>query len=258
MSISFNHEDCNRQCLAYIQQHGFPLYDAADYGVRIVEADVAENETCWRVIGVYHLKPEENRGNHHVYFEVLNEAEQRLTGPHAWAGWTWEGRQPHERADPTPLDKPAHETAGNIPINRAGQIVSVWIKGLSREADEPSDRVENLRTDHPDERAPDGSLGNSIGHHSFYVIFQRTRKGPPAVADGVISGQVLNGQDYTVRLLREQQVVAEQTVGADFSFRFERLPAGTYQLEAIGPTLRQDGITLDADHKAHTVILSVS
>jgi hypothetical protein len=74
-----------------------------------------------------------------------------------------------------PLDKPDSEPAGNIAMFK-GQIVSVWMNGLAGDATDKSDRLENIHTNHPDEPLPDGELWNTIGHHSFYVIFQRTRK----------------------------------------------------------------------------------
>lgn len=153
------------------------------YGVRVVRANPAKGQTYWRVIGVHHLEPLENMSNRNIYMEVLDEKGNRLKDPIIWAGWTWEGIQGHQRADPTPLDKPDNETAGNISVG-SNQKVSVWIKGPSRDANDASDRVEGLHTLHPDERLPDGRLFNSLGHHSFYVVFQRsdgTTKPPPPI-----------------------------------------------------------------------------
>ena len=120
-----------------------------------------------------HLLPEENRGNQNILLEALDETGQRLNNPAAWAGWTWQGRRPEERADPVPLDKPIDQPANNITMF-SGQNVSIWIRGLSNEANDKSDLVENLNVNHPDELGPNGELWNSIGHHSFYIVFQRT------------------------------------------------------------------------------------
>ena len=250
------------------------------YKLRIVEADVAEGETYWKVIGVHHLLPDENRSNHHVYLEALDENGQRVR-PATWADFTWEGRQSGQVAGPVPLDKPDNEAAGNIALHD-GQIVSVWMKGMSREAQDKSDRVENLDIIHPDEPGPSGELWNTIGHHSFYLIFQRTRKAAatttaatapaatpatpvataaPAVAPapppapiaapapqaGVISGQVINGQRYTVRLWQGSTMVAEQAVDNNGFFRFEGLPNGVYIAQAVGPVVNSNPIQLDAN-----------
>jgi hypothetical protein len=146
------------------------------YGVHLVKANAPQGENYWRVIGVHHLEPLENYSNRNIYIVALDEQGQRIKIPVIWAGWTWEGRRNDERADPVPLDKPNEEPAGNISVG-SGQIVSVWIKGASRDANDKSDRVENLHTVHPDEPLPDGRKLNTIGHHSFLVVFQRTRVG---------------------------------------------------------------------------------
>jgi hypothetical protein len=247
-----------------------------NYRVRVVEAEVAEGETYWKVVGVHHLLPDENRSNHHVYLEALDENGQRIK-PVAWADFTWEGRQPGQVAGPVQLDKPDNEAAGNIALHD-GQKATVWMKGLTRDARDKSDRVENLDIVHPDEPGPQGELWNTIGHHSFYVIFQRTRKAgataapegetggqttQPEVTDGqasptrVISGQIINGRRYTVRVLQGSTVVAEQVVDSNGGFRFEGLPDGVYQLEAIGPTLAAGPIRLDAGQPQATNNLAI-
>jgi hypothetical protein len=169
--MAFEHRLYNGEFLAHPGR--LPL---AKYGVRVVRAEVAQGETYWRVIGVHHLRPEENMSNRNVYFVALDEQGHRIKTPVVWAGWDWEGRQPRQKADPVALDKPDEEPAGNISVG-GNQKASVWIKGLSRDAEDKSDRVENLHTGHPDEPLPDGRLLNTIGHHSFYVVFQRTRAG---------------------------------------------------------------------------------
>ena len=241
------------------------------YGVRIVKADVAEGETYWKVVGVHHLLPDENRSNHHVYLEVLDETGQRIK-PMAWADFTWEGRRPGEVAGPVQLDKPDNEAAGNIALHD-GQKATVWMKGLTRDAQDKSDRVENLDIVHPDEPGPQGELWNTIGHHSFYIVFQRIPKAGTAAPlegtmveevtvgqaapIGVISGQIVNGRRYTVRVLQGSTVVAEQVVDSNGGFRFEGLPEGVYQLEAIGPTLAAGPIRIDAAQPQATINLAI-
>lgn len=254
--MAFNHLQYNTQYLLNARDNRNPINDAAEnYSVRIVEADIAEGETYWRVIGVHHLLPRENFGNHHVYLEALDEDGNRLKTPTIWAGWTWEGRRPDERADPVPLDKPDFEAAGNITMH-FGQKVTVWIKGPGRDAQDKSDRVENLHTAHADEPLPDGTLLNSVGHHSFYVVFQRTRKGK-AIADGLIKGRVERGQGFTVRLLQNGAVVAEQVLDSNLSFKFEHLPFGVYRLEVVNTNVGQDNIRLDPNNKELTVNLAL-
>ena len=252
--MAFNHQQYNTQYLLNIKDVGEPINDAEEkYGVRIVEADVAEGETYWKVIGVHHLLPQENFGNHHVYLEALDENGNRLKNPLAWAGWTWEGRRPDEAANPFPLDKPDSEAAGNLTMH-FGQVVSAWIKGTHPEAQDKSDRVEKLHTAHPDEPLPDGRLLNSVGHHSFYVVFQRTRKG--GVTQGMIKGRVERGQGHKVRLLQNNKVVAEQVLDSGLAFKFEQLPFGVYRLEIVNTDVRQE-VRLDTVNKEVTLNLAV-
>jgi hypothetical protein len=172
--MPFNHKQYNANFVQRAKTGGDPIVPDPKYQVRLVPADVAPGETYWKVVGIHHLLPEENMSNHNIYVEALDEQGNRLR-PSAWLGWTWEGRRPQERADPVPLDKPDNEAAGNISLF-SGQNATVWIKGLNRDANEKSDRVENLHIRHADEPLPDGRKLNTYGHHSFFVVFQRTRK----------------------------------------------------------------------------------
>ncbi len=254
--MAFNHQQYNTEYLLNIKNQGKPINDSAEqYGVKIIEADVAEGETYWRVIGVHHLLPRENFSNHHVYLEALDEDGNRIKNPPAWAGWTWEGKRPDERANPVILDKPENESAGNIMLF-FGQKASVWMKGTNRDGQDNSDRVENLHTAHPDEPLPDGTLLNTLGHHSFYVVFQRTRKGR-VVTSGVISGRVDRGQGHKVQLKQNDEVLAEQTVDSNLTFKFDNLAFGTYSLTLVDTGVTQDNVNLDAVNKELTVNLAV-
>jgi len=254
--VAFNHQQYNTEYLLNIQNGFEPINDAAQkYGVRIIEADVDEGELYWRVIGVHHLLPRENFSKHNVYLEALDENGNRARNPIAWAGWTWKGRHPNERADPIPLDKPEFEAAGNIAMH-FGQIVSTWINGLSRDAKDKSDRVENLHTAHPDEPTPDGALLNTLGHHSFYVVFQRTRK-TSSMNDGLIHGRLERGQGFTVVLKKSNNEIARQTINSSLTFRFDNLSAGIYRLEVLNSDIVQDNIKLDPTNKEATLNLAI-
>ena len=250
------HQDFNQAAIAAAQSTGQALNDAASYGVRIVETTVPVGAIYWRVIGIHHLIPDENRSNHHTYLEALDETGQRVRNPNPWAGWSWEGRRPDESAPPIELDKPASEPAANIPMSK-GQKVMAHINGLRRDANDLSDQVEGMHTVHPDERGPHGEIWNSIGHHSFYIVFQRTLKSTAVPADGVIAGSIAGGRGYRVRLFQEQRIVAEQTVDDTLAFRFANLPLGSYRLEATGPSIGRDPIQIDAEHKQVEINLQV-
>ena len=255
--MSFDLQQYNTQYLLNTRDNGEPINDAAEkYGVKIVQADVAEGEAYWKVIGVHHLLPRENFGNHHVFIEALDEDGKRLQNPFAWAGWTWNDRHPDQRADPIPLDKPGSEPAGNITMY-FGQHVSVWMNGLKADSQDKSDRAEDFHTSHPDEPLPDGSILNGLGHHSFYVVFQRTRKRGEIFLKGTITGRVERGQGRKVRLLQGDQVVAEQELDTTLSFNFENLSLGTYKVMIVDTEISQDNILLDLRHRKAEINLAV-
>lgn len=166
----FNHKNYNA---IFVSNPGMSY--AANYGVRVTP--VVTEQMYYRCIGVHHLKPEENVGKQNIYIEVLDKNGARVPRPFMFAGWTWEGKRPEEKADPILLDKPDSEPAGNIGVYW-GQKVSLWIIGRNLSQPALSDKVENLHTMHPDE-----GPGNTLGHHSFYVVFQETTKSTPLPPD---------------------------------------------------------------------------
>lgn len=154
-----------------------PLNDATGYGVRIAQADAATGDHYWRVIGVHHLTPDENKRRHHVYVDLLDEQGQRVSDPNLRLAFNWEGNQ-EPPPEPKRLDKPANEPAADVPLNKEATY-RVWVTGAG-----PSDTVTDLHTRHPDENDSQGEAQNTIGHHSYYVVFQRARKAAPVVVDG--------------------------------------------------------------------------
>ena len=140
------------------------INQATAYDVQITPAFVRSGQAYWKVIGIYHLLGSENQGGHSIFVEALDENGERARDPGLRIGWTWEGKNDGPALQKR-LDKPNSEPASNIGLEN-GMIVRLWVEG-----DEASDEVSGLHTRHPDEEP-----GNSFGHHSFYVIFQRTRK----------------------------------------------------------------------------------
>lgn len=149
---------------------------AAAYGVTIQPAP--ETAAAWRATSVLRLSGSENQGKHNVFVKVLQPNGDRDRNPALRIGWTWDGRRPDEQAPPTPLDKPDRGELGhgNVPINK-NQVLTVWVQGDGV----ASDRVAGMRTSFPDE-VP----GNTWGHYSYEVIFQRAQGVvvvPPVVVD---------------------------------------------------------------------------
>ena len=157
---------------------------AVDYGVQIRQAEVADGELYWRVIGVHHLLPKENGRDHNIFVEALDEQGNRIRQAKAFAASTWEGRQ--DGPDVKALDKVSTDPMGcDFPMDIRATY-SVWMKGSSPQSNDPSDRVEKLHTRHADEPFGVPGAGNTMGHHSFYVVFQRTHKGPTVLDEKAV------------------------------------------------------------------------
>ncbi len=193
-----------------------PENDAVAYGVTVEEVHPAPGTLYWQVRRVHHLTPEENRGRHHIFIEAWKPDGTRAFGSRARV--TWEGGE-----QVVPVDKPLTEPGANFPMWK-WQVCSVEMMDL------PSDKVHNLRTDHPDEPNPDGTTsGNTLFHHSFLVEFQQVVA--PALV-GQIRGRVENGvPGLAVRLWSTQddeRPAAETRLAQDGTFHFAEVAPGDY------------------------------
>lgn len=131
---------------------------------------VAGAGLAWRCALIHHLTADENGGNHHVYVDCLGPSGQPVADPaQLRLGWTWEGRRADEAAPPAAFDKRPPEPATNVAIFH-NQLLSVWVQDVYR-----SDVVSNLRTD-----IVSAEPGNSLYHHSYYIVFQITGATQPA------------------------------------------------------------------------------
>ena len=189
--------------------------NAAGYGVTIEEADVAPGAEYWRVVRIYHLASHENKGRHHIFLDAVSPQGTRLRDSRAHI--TWAGGE-----QTVTLDKPDDEPGANFPMWK-------WQECSVRMLDLPSDTVHGLRTDHPDEPAPDGTQGgNTLFHHSFFVIFQQVTA-PEAM--GTIRGRVANSQEgFSAELWRDGHIVDTAAVGADGSFTFPAVQPGEVEV----------------------------
>lgn len=158
----FDFQDWIETFRQYRRQHAVTYNDAA--GMISLDdppyyaAIQSPQKPIWRVLGIHHLSPDENRGNHHIYVEMLCANDPPTREGFRAIHWTWIGRQLNEPApDAFAGQKPLNELV-NIPLN-LGMIVSVWTNG--------SEIAVNFSSNHPDE-----GDGNTIGHHSFFVCFE--------------------------------------------------------------------------------------
>ncbi len=147
-----------------------PVNDATAYGVLVKPAAVSPGQAYWRVVRVHHLTPEENRGRHHIFVEVLDEAGHRVTDARvrflSEAGERVVGVQPDPR-----------RPAVAFPMDR-WQVYDVEMEGL------PSDRVIGLTAAHPEEAA-----GNPQFRHSFLLVWQRSVAPEARIPEPEVEGE---------------------------------------------------------------------
>ncbi len=140
-----------------------PQNDARGYGVVVRSPQAAPGDIVFDVLRVHHLTPEENRGNHHIYVDVLDEEGRRLTDAQVRIVWAEGSRVFPLNTDPT-------RPGVAFPMNK-WDVYEVDVMGM------PSARVVGISAGHPAE-----GRGNPEFRHSFLIVFQRRRVPVPEVA----------------------------------------------------------------------------
>lgn len=198
--VGFDFPMLNRLSLAAVQQ---PVNMATNYGVSVVKTSATG--PAWRCIGVFHLAPDQNRGKHNCFVEVLDEKGNRDRSP--VIHWTTYMGNPTQIAK---LDKPDNEPATDIAVEKSYTVtLSVSGGGL------PSDSVGNIHTRHNDE-----GVGNTFGHHSYYIVFQRQGSAvitPPDPVDPPVDGDELaqlRAENAKLRAAITNALAALGSVGA--------------------------------------------
>lgn len=133
-----------------------PSNDARNYGVIVRSAQAAPGDIVFDVLRVHHLTPEENRGHHHIYVDVLDEEGRRLSDAQVRIVWAEGSRVFTLNADPT-------RPGVAFPMNK-WDVYEVDVMGM------PSARVVGISAGHPAE-----GRGNPEFRHSFLIVFQRRR-----------------------------------------------------------------------------------
>ena len=233
--MGLNVSDYNTQFLEKVENEE-PIYNdaAAKYKVGITflpEIEVPEGAThYWRVIGVHHLTGAENMGNHHIYCDVLDEQGQRING--ARLVMFQENTPPAFAV----VDKPAVEPGTNFPLWKADKatVAVTW----PEDDPLPSEQVFGLSTGHPDEE-----VGNTLFHHSFYVVFQRTKipaEGEERVGHGGGTSEL--SLEETIRLVGQPLIIPLNPDAMFYKFAKEKglgeRLTREYDLEYEGKTYR--------------------
>jgi hypothetical protein len=196
MSLAgFNFEALNQQWWVADNK---PVNTASRYGVTVVP--IAVDGYAWRCIGAYHLSPDENRGRHNVFVDVLGKDGKRVRN--AQIKWRWADNAPIQTRW---LDKPDNEPACDIPIDK-GATITLWVDNGAL----ASEVVTGIHARHTDE-----GMGNTYGHHSYYVVFAQLRNAivippidPPTVPDDVATLQA------EIARLRSVIASAQKALGA--------------------------------------------
>jgi hypothetical protein len=211
------------------------LRDISAYGASIQRAaNLPPGTRYWKITDAYHLSGRQNRGNRHVFVDVLGMDGTRRYG--AKCHLSFAGRS----AELT-IDKPTNEPGTNAPMY-TGNVYDIEASGM------PSDKAVGFRTEHPDEEA-----GNTWGHHSFMVTFREAvfEDGAP-ITTGSIRGTITNGAGRTV-LLAGDNVSNSTTAGADGTFGFDNLAPGAYTLTVAG-TAVSASVTVAAGQQASVTL----
>lgn len=191
------------------------INDAEAYGVEIIPAKVEPGQPYWKVVRIHHLTPEENFYRHYVFLDAVNESGERLYGTIFKV--TWDGG-----SDTVIVDKHPPDAGTDFPLWK-WQVCSVQAMGA------PSDRVINLRTDHPDE-----GDGNDMFRHSFAITYLRTTAETSIQpTSGTLTGSVPGGGGHTIELLDASNHSRTLVVGENEKYRFTNLPAGVYILRDL-------------------------
>lgn len=192
------------------------LREITAYGASIQRASgLAPGTRYWKIVDAYHLSGRQNRGNRHLYVDMLGADGTRRYG--AKCRLFFGGRS----SDLT-IDKPSNEPGTNTPLY-AGNFYDIEALGL------PSDKGVGFSTEHPDEE-----IGNAWGHHSFMVVFREALyEADGAPATGAIRGTAVNCGGRSI-LLAGGSVNTSTNAAADGSFAFSALAPGAYTLTVAG------------------------
>jgi len=130
-----------------------------DYGINVKKFDSDNGQLAYRIILIYHLTGNENRGGHYAFVDILDEKGNVIKNQRLMIT--------NHNLPPTYFvtDKGANEPSGNTHINAPDTL------NISVADNMPSEIVIGLNTRHADEE-----IGNTWGHHSFYVVWQKRGK----------------------------------------------------------------------------------
>ena len=185
-----------------------PRNDARTYGVLVKPSQAQPGEVYWQAVLVHHLTPDENRGRHHIFVEVLDEEGRRVNDVQVVIT---NGGTRTVKVNTSPK-KPAVA----FPMGK-------WDMYEISIANAPGDRVINVTSAHPAE-----GKGSPESHHSFLIVWRRTRlareeteeraaephveegKPEPEAAPAVIAAPTPEGEEIPAATVEEPPTTAEE------------------------------------------------
>ena len=197
---------------------------AERYGVSIEPVHTQNAERYWKARRVRHLTPEENNGRHHIFVQAHFQENSPHDEARVLIQWEDDGRQE------LTLEKNQRESYLSFAMF-TWQICNVGMK------DAPSDLVTGLTANHPDELTENGvRTGNTLFHHSFLVEFEEMIV---PQNNSQIYGQVVNGENLRLVLVKDEEVLASGGIPPSGSFRFNSVPAGAYLVQVVDPATNE-------------------
>jgi len=193
--------------------------EARSYGVLVRAVDVPPGKSYWRVLHVRHLSPEENRGGHYIYVDVLDEEGRRVPG--AEVEIRWESGRKVER-----VQSRENRPGIRFPMDK-WSLYDVSVAGL------PSEQVIGLTASHPGE-----GRGNEPFRHSFLIVWQRVTRPAeetPPPSEEVSEQESAQGTEEIAAEAPPEPTPAEvlaATVGASVEATAEAVEAITEASEA--------------------------
>lgn len=193
--MGFVFSDYNNLALEKVREKE-PIYNnaAARYNVRIIPVELEpEDDKYWRVIAVHHLSGPENRGLHHIYVDVLDEDGKRVMGARVKA------TAPGQPLIFATVDKPPNEPGTNMPMWKM-TTYTLQVDDVNGE-NLPGEVLTGITSTHPDEE-----VGNTLFHHSFYVVFQLTPV-TEQVTPPHPGSETIIGLEEKIKLVGEPQII---------------------------------------------------
>lgn len=167
----------NEQAIAYFDEHNLALNQAIEYWEQVGDQALPKPEILptdgiepgreyIAIIGLFHITGEENRGNSHLFIDLIDGQGNRIYThtPPLYLYYGWEGMTTEQERTTAPvrIDKPLNEPGGNIGITWPQVIYGFHINNFG------CDRFRGIHI-----RYPDDGPGNNQGHHSHYIVLQK-------------------------------------------------------------------------------------